>query len=136
MKDAMKKVGMSLAVLGAVLLGCSAMLAPVNALDDVCSDTTISDELKKAAGCEILQGDKTAMPMAVYLIEVAMGVVGILAAGMIVYGGITYIISTGDAAKLTRAKNTIIYGVVGVVVASLAYTIVYFVSQSIFGGDA
>lgn len=53
--------------------------------------------------------------------------------GVIIYGGVTYTLSTGDAVKVNKAKNIILYGVVGMVVAGLAYVIVEFVSKSIFG---
>lgn len=128
----MKKFWMSLALVGAMLVGVNGLVAPVMAdLGDICEDgNNIPDDLKEAAGCKVRE-DKTAMPAAVYIVNVAVSLVGIVAVGMIVYGAITYVISTGDAAKLNRAKNAILYGLIGVAVASLAYTIVYFVSQNL-----
>jgi hypothetical protein len=46
---------------------------------------------------------------------------------MIVVGALMYVLSAGDAGKTVRAKDTIIYAVVGVVIALLAYGIVTFV---------
>jgi hypothetical protein len=46
---------------------------------------------------------------------------------MIIYGGIQYVISVGDSGKVAKAKNTIIYAVVGLIVAILSYAIVNFV---------
>ena len=51
---------------------------------------------------------------------------------MIVMGGISFATSQGDTAKVAKARNTILYGVVGLVVALLAFAIVNFVLNSIF----
>lgn len=100
------------------------------AADDVCNNTAIAEDLRDAAGCNI-DDDKTAMSFAEALINVVLSIVGVLAVGVIVYGGISYSTSLGDTGKVARAKNIIIYGVVGLVVALLAWAIVSFVSASI-----
>jgi hypothetical protein len=46
---------------------------------------------------------------------------------MIIWGGLRYITSGGDSAKITSAKNTIIYALIGLVVVALAQFIVKFV---------
>lgn len=66
------------------------------------------------------------------IINVIVSAVGIIAVAVIVIGGVLYVTSTGDAAKAKRAQNTILYGVVGLVVAVLAYAIVNFVLKSVF----
>lgn len=128
----MKKILLGL-MMGVMVLGGSLVAVPAMAdIGNVCDDGNISDELKEAAGCTV-EEDKTAMPFAVSLINVVLSLVGLIAVGMIIYGAITYIISTGDAVKLQRAKNSILYGVIGTVVALLAYAIVTFISKSIWG---
>jgi hypothetical protein len=59
--------------------------------------------------------------------NVALFLIAAISVLMIIYGGIRYTISGGDAKNVTAAKNTIIYAVVGLVVAILAYAIVDFV---------
>lgn len=54
-------------------------------------------------------------------------VVGILSVIMLIYGGLRYVISGGDAKKVTDAKNTIMYAIIGLVIAILSYAIVNFV---------
>lgn len=54
-------------------------------------------------------------------------IVGIIAVIMIIIGGLKYITSTGDAGKVDSAKNTILYAVIGIVIAALAQVIVRFV---------
>lgn len=58
------------------------------------------------------------------LMDVLIWIVGVAAVIMIIVGGVKYITSGGDANKLTSAKNTILYSVVGLVVALFAYAIV------------
>lgn len=45
----------------------------------------------------------------------------------IVIGAILYILSIGDAAKIKKAKDSILYAVVGLVITGLAFAIVQFV---------
>ena len=47
---------------------------------------------------------------------------------MIIYGGISYVISAGAADKVKRARDTIVYSVVGLVVAIIAFAIVQWVT--------
>lgn len=53
--------------------------------------------------------------------------VGVVAVIMIIWGGLRYITSGGDSGKITSAKNTIIYALIGLVVVALAQFIVKFV---------
>lgn len=68
-------------------------------------------------------------------INVVIGIVGFLAVAIIILGGIGFVTSQGDTAKVTKARNTILYGVVGLVVALLAFAIVNFVLVNIFAGN-
>ncbi len=70
------------------------------------------------------------------IINVIIGIVGFIAVVMIILGGISFITSQGDSAKVTKAKNTILYGVVGLIVAILAFAIVNFVLSSVFSAGA
>lgn len=54
-------------------------------------------------------------------------IVGIVAVIMIIYGGFRYITSGGDSSKLTDARNTIIYAIVGLIIVAFAQLIVKFV---------
>ena len=67
------------------------------------------------------------------IINVVLGVVGIAAVIMIVIGGISFVTSQGDTSKVAKARNTILYGIVGLVVAILAFAIVNFVLSGVFG---
>lgn len=62
--------------------------------------------------------------------NVLLFLIGAVAVIMLIIGGIRYTISGGDSTAVTSAKNTILYAVVGIVVALLAYAIVNFVLDS------
>jgi hypothetical protein len=53
-------------------------------------------------------------------------IVGAAAVIMIVVSGLRYISSSGDSAKVTTAKSTLIYALVGVAIAALAQLLVHF----------
>lgn len=55
------------------------------------------------------------------------GLIGVI---MVIIGGIKYITSQGDASSINSAKNTILYALVGIVVAVVAQFLVRFVLSS------
>lgn len=61
------------------------------------------------------------------IVNALLFILGAVAVIMIVIGGIRYTISQGDSGAVTSAKNTILYSVIGLVVALFAYAIVNFV---------
>lgn len=61
------------------------------------------------------------------VINIISIIVGIVAVIMIIIGGFQYITSSGDSGKVSNAKNTILYAIVGLVVVALAQIIVRFV---------
>ena len=62
--------------------------------------------------------------------SVLLFIIGAIAVIMIVIGGLRYVISGGDATQVQSAKNTILYALVGIIVAILAYAAVNFVIGS------
>ena len=69
-------------------------------------------------------------------IQWIIGICGIVAAVFIVYGGILYITSSGDPNKTQRAKQTIIYALIGLAIVALAEIITAFVSTVINNSTA
>ena len=59
--------------------------------------------------------------------------VGTISVIMLIYGGLRYIISGGDSKKVTDAKNTIMYAIIGLIISILAYAIVNFVINAVGG---
>ncbi len=62
-------------------------------------------------------------------------IVGIIAVIMLIIGGIKYVISGGDSKKVTDAKNTVLYAIIGLVIAFLAFAIVNFVISALPSSD-
>ena len=70
------------------------------------------------------------------IVGILNGVIGILAAVcvvIIVLGGVQYMTSAGDAGKVKKGKDTILYGLIGLVVCVLAFALVNFVIGNIIG---
>lgn len=70
------------------------------------------------------------------VIGILNGVIAVLAVicvVVIVIGGVQYMTSSGDAGKVKKAKDTILYAIIGLVVCALAATIVNFVIARLIG---
>lgn len=74
--------------------------------------------------------------MVVGAIEWVIGVAGVVALIFVVIGGISYMTSAGDPGKTKRAKDTILYSLIGLVIVALSFVITAFVASTIRGsGD-
>ena len=69
------------------------------------------------------------------IINAVIGVLGIVAVIIIIIGGVSYMTSSGDAGKVKKAKDIILYGVIGLIVCALAFAIVNFVIGGINGNS-
>lgn len=63
--------------------------------------------------------------------NIALYAVGAISVIMLIWGGLRYITSGGDSKKITDAKNTILYAIIGLVIAVLAFAIINFVLNAI-----
>ena len=98
------------------------------------SAVTIMDGVNAAQGAGVpdsLFGDTGIITT---ITNVLLFVAGGLAVIMIIIGGLRYVTSAGNASSVTAAKNTILYAIVGLVVAFLAYAAVNFVLSWITTG--
>ena len=66
------------------------------------------------------------------IINVVIGIIGFVAVMVIILGGVQYTTSAGDSGKVKKAKDTIMYGIIGLIVALMAYSIVNFILSNIF----
>lgn len=57
------------------------------------------------------------------VISVILGLMGSISLAMFVYGGITWMTAQGNDEKIKKAKNTIVYSMLGLVVAFSSYAI-------------
>lgn len=65
------------------------------------------------------------------IISIVLGIIGALALLMITISGLRYITSAGNPEKTSKAKNGIIYSIIGLVVAISAEALVTFVVKRI-----
>jgi len=61
------------------------------------------------------------------IVNVLLFIIGAISVIMLIIGGIRYTISNGDSGAVTSAKNTILYAIVGLIIAFLAFAIVNWV---------
>lgn len=83
--------------------------------------------------CTDPQGENRANELIRKIINIISVIVGVVAVIMIIYGGFRYITSGGSAEKVTAAKNTILYGLIGLIIVALAQIIVRFVLSNLAG---
>lgn len=116
-----KQLILSLALLAGVGVTSLAPVASVSAVEvfDQCED------LQANAVCDGQNDSATNMIQTV--INTALLVLGMVAVIVIIVGGIRYSTSGGNSTHVKEAKDTIIYAVVGLVVAIISYSIVNFV---------
>ena len=67
------------------------------------------------------------------IISAVIGILGLACVIIVIIGGVQYMTSSGDSGKVKKAKDTILYGVIGLVVCVLAFAIVNFVISNILG---
>lgn len=73
------------------------------------------------------EAEKKVQSTVVKAIDMFATIIGIIAVVMMLIAGVRYVTSQGESSAINGAKNTIIYAIVGLVVAVLAKAIVQFV---------
>lgn len=66
-------------------------------------------------------------PLFKTITNVLLFIIGAVSVIMLIIGGIRYTVSQGDSTAIQNAKNTILYAIIGIVVAILAFALVNFV---------
>ena len=139
MKQGMKKIVMGLML----FVGCFGFLFSLVFSNHVYADSSREnfygvcddiedDDVKKIAGCDEPTGkNKDVVEIVQSGVNVVISLVGMLAVFSIIYGGFTYITAQSDPAKIKRGKDMVVYAVVALVVAFLAYGIVIFVTKNL-----
>ena len=70
------------------------------------------------------------------VIKILQGVIaalGLACVVVMIVGGVQYMTSSGDSAKVEKGKKTILYGAIGLVICVLSFAIVNFVIEKIIG---
>lgn len=109
-----------------VLAGVAAPAAAVNPVEQVCSGGASGSGACEAADPNegaLLGADGVVTKAVQFIVYIA----GALSVILVVLGGIKYATSSGDSGNIQSAKNTVIYALVGLIVAIFAQAIVSFV---------
>jgi len=113
------------AVIGIGTLVFAAPAVGAVGLDEACADNP------DASICQSSSNNDFGAIMKV-VINTLLFIVGAVSVIVVIIGGIMYTTSAGDSSGVTRAKNTILGAVIGLVVAFLGYAIVNFVVERLF----
>ena len=90
----------------------------------------LSQDERAALGCD----DQGTVPGVVTeIIKIIISLLGIVAVLMILVAGQRYMTSNGEPEKIKQARNMIIYSLIGLIIAGLAFAIVSFVQSGVFG---
>jgi hypothetical protein len=119
-------LAVSVATLSSVMISASEAFA---------FDTTVRGGVEAARGADVpsvLMGDGGVVTT---VVNTMLFIVGFLSVIMLIWGGLRYVISGGNATAVTAAKNTILYAIVGLIIAMFAYAIVNFVIGSLSSGS-
>ena len=135
MKKVFKKIGQVLvgAAAAASILAGRAMATGVNpgAISNSENPALAGAEAARASGMPAdLIGADGVFTKITNTILYAVGIISVI---MLILGGIRYVVSGGDSKKVTDAKNTIMYAIIGLIVAILSYAIVNFVISAVGG---
>ena len=107
-------------------------IAPVNVSAQNCDTMTIQNGIDCAQGTgtptTLFGGEGSVFTT---VVNVLLFVIGAISVIMLIYGGIRYTTSAGNAANVTAAKNTIMYAIIGLIIAFLAFAIVNWVLGSL-----
>ena len=88
---------------------------------DACDALTQIDSSKDCSS-----GDSGLKGLIASIVNILSWVVGIIGVIMVIISGLKYVTSNGDASGISSAKNTLIYALVGLVIAALAQFLVHF----------
>lgn len=127
----MRKLKLALAS----LFGLSLLAFPVGAVSaqsifsEACkgdnqNSTVCKDQQPQSHSSNSLYGREGIITKIIGLLSIVVGIAAVI---VIIIGGINYMLSTGDATKTNNAKNTILYALVGLVIAVFAQILVTFV---------
>lgn len=131
MIKSIKKVLAGLLIVPALALGVS-MFTPVA---QPAAAQSIQEGVEAARGDNaetcLFTSDTCANGIFTTIVNILLFIIGAISVIMLVIGGIRYTVSAGDSSAVTGAKNTILYAIVGLVIAFLAYAIVNWVLGSL-----
>ena len=129
MSTRLKQILSSLLIIPIMALGVSAALQINNVNVVRATDMTLSSGVSSSQGDDVPQD--LANDVFKDIVNILLFIIGAVSVIMLIYGGIRYTTSGGNANSVTAAKNTIMYSIIGLVVAILAFAVVQFVVNQV-----
>lgn len=130
MKLTIKKISIGLAIISGLLVFSMCPVALATNSDAVCNGVAIA-----GGGACTAQGQKDAAQtisnLVADIINILSWIIGVVSVIMIIVGGLNMITAAGDPGKITKARSTILYAVVGLVIVAVSQTLVHFVLANI-----
>ena len=123
-KSIIKKFGL---VVAAFALVATTLFVPVASVGAVSGGNSAQNGINSAKGDGVpstLFGDGSIFTT---VVNILLFIIGAICVIMLIWGGIRYTTSAGNAASVTAAKNTIMYAIIGLIIAFLAFAIVNWV---------
>ena len=81
-----------------------------------------------------LGGNADLMTVLLRVMQIALALVDIFALFMFILGGFEFLISAGNPNMIKRAKDTLIWATIGIVVITLSYSILKFIFEAVQKG--
>ena len=144
MKQIIKKALLTLLAVPLLSLGAGSVALVSNASAADCQDgaagginTSNPDKVgtngPDSGACSVKTGSQNTsfVDTIKLVINIMLFIIGLIAVVMLVIGGIRYATSGGSQEAVKGAKDTILYAIIGIVVAVMAYAVVGFVTQNI-----
>ena len=70
------------------------------------------------------------------IINVVLGVLGVVAVGVVIYGGFLFLTAQGDPGRIKKGKDSITWGIIGLIIALLSWSIINFVLSTTMSAPA
>jgi len=122
-----------LKAISCIVLSCVFVTAVPGTIALAVGTATEGVEAARGTGVptNLANGDNSLVRRGIDIMLYAIGIVSVI---MLIIGGFKYVVSGGQKESVTNAKNTILYAIVGLLIAIFSYAIVHFVISAAVGG--
>lgn len=123
-------------IFAAFVFALVAVFAPVAPTASAAECGTAAQGIQAGINCAEGEGVPTTLfggsdSIFTTVVNVLLFLIGAISVIMLIYGGIRYTTSGGNSASVTAAKNTIMYAIIGLIVAFLAFAVVNWVLSAV-----
>lgn len=135
MKKHIRTIAVSLVIILSTLIGLSGAVASAQGAVDSGTKTQICTGIGLTGGnCTNGSGQSGVTHLVQTIVSLLSWAVGIIAVIMLIVAGLKYITAAGSSEKLTSAKHTLIYALVGIAIVALAQFLISFTYNTATSG--